>query len=65
MRRRVAEIRAVDSEDDGITAALVPLPEVAEGGLAADVSDLEVRVREVGGSYGSCELIAGRMSMLW
>lgn len=42
----VANVGAVDDEDDGVAAGVVALPQLAQAQLAADVPDLEVHVGE-------------------
>ena len=45
----VTEVGAVDHEDDGVAAAVVAGPEVAQRVLATHVPDLEVHVGQVDG----------------
>ena len=40
----VADVSAVDDEDDGVAAGVVALPQLAQAQLAADVPDLHVHV---------------------
>lgn len=42
----VADIRAVDDEDDSVAAGVVALPQLAQAELAAHVPDLDVHVRQ-------------------
>ncbi len=42
----VADVAAVDDEDDGVADGIVARPHGAQGVLAADVPDLEVHVVE-------------------
>ena len=45
----VAEVGAVNHEDDGVAAAVVAGPEVAQRVLATHIPDFEVHVRQVDG----------------
>jgi hypothetical protein len=40
----LADVGAVDDEDDGVAAGVVALPEATHGDLAANVPDLEVHI---------------------
>lgn len=42
----VADIRAVDDEDNGVTAGIVALPQLTQTQLAAYIPDLEVHIRQ-------------------
>lgn len=45
----VADVGAVDYEDDGVAARVIAMPEITKGELAADVPELEVHVVEGNG----------------